>query len=432
MLAAAVLQTNVLGQATAPTTGITLPEGPLQITITGVEGKVQARTSADKPWEPATVGLQLAEGAELRTGPKSAVRFSIGPDQTFALDRLGAIQILRANFESGKVFTDLGMKYGRTRYDIESAEREHDTKVRSPSSVLAVRGTKVSIYDQPPFAPRAVSLVGRAEFRDLKKQVTFGGVGKTQVQQDSDTPAAFARDQTVTDPRGAFSARTESDHILQASLAVYGGTDFSSLGVFAILDSARAGQFTTGGGVLPIGRQLSFQAFWFGDPFADVDLSVISPLGELVSITSPTSPSTGRFTGEPVNNDGTNGIADDTGFGQENILWEVSYPPGTYQVRAELRTGGQAQQTSVTVVATDDPGNIVTGGVQAVPIAGVTLSRAAPAATGTVTAPIPPPPPEGTPQRVQSTKASKSTKASAGTTRNPAPAKATAAPRKRR
>jgi hypothetical protein len=302
------------------------------------------------------------------------------------------------------------MKYGRTRYDIESAEREHDTKVRSPSSVLAVRGTKVSIYDQPPFAPRAVSLVGRAEFRDLKKQITFGGVGKTQVGADSETPAAFAKDQTVTDPRGAFSARTESDYILQASLAVYGGSDFSNLGIFAILDSARAGEFTSGIGALPIGRQLSFQAFWFGAPFADVDLSVVSPLGELVSITSPTSPSTGRFVGDPNTNNGSNGVADANGFGQETITWEISYPPGTYQVQADLRNAVQldGQATSVTVVATDDPLNPA-GGVQALPINGVSLSLSGATATAGVAAPIAaPPPPRG--QSVQSVKSSKAAK----------------------
>lgn len=85
---------------------------------------------------------------------RSAVKFMIGDDQTVTLDRLGTIQILRANFENGKVFTDLGMKYGRTRYDIESTARDHDAKVRSPSSVLAVRGTKFISEDQPPFAPR--------------------------------------------------------------------------------------------------------------------------------------------------------------------------------------------------------------------------------------------------------------------------------------
>jgi len=405
----AILQTSAMAQSSAPATKLALPEGPLQITITGIEGKVQARGSSDKAWEPATIGMQLSEGAELRTGPKSAVKFNIGPDQTFTVDRLGAIQILRADFESGKVFTDVGMKYGRTRYDVESAEREHDTKVRSPSSVLAVRGTDVSITDQPPFPPRAVSLRGRAEFRDLKKRVTFGSVGKTQVGEKSDTPASFARDQTVTDPRGVFAARSESDYLLQASLAVYGGSDFSNLGIFALLDSARAGEFTAGAGILPIGRQLTFQAFWSGAPFADVDLAVVSPLGELVSITSPTSPSTGRFLGDPnLPTAGLNGVADANGFGTELIAWEISYPPGTYQVRATLANAVQldGQATNVTVVTTDDP---LGTGTQAVPISGVNLSLTTTAANGSTDTPIQRPPAAG--QKAQAAKSSKSNKA---------------------
>src|SRR5262245_50395837 len=365
-----LLQVSLLAQANEPTTKITLPEGPLQITITGTLGKVQARPSPDKEWEAATVGMQLSEGAELRTGPKSSVRFNIGPDQVFTIDRYTAIQILKADFESGKVFTDVGMKYGRTRYNVESAEREHDTKVRSPSSVLAVRGTEVSITDQPPFAPRAVSLTGRAQFRDLKKQVNFGGVGKTQISEKKDTPAAFAKDQTVNDSRGSFAGRTENDDAQQGTLPTYGGSDFSDIGIFAFLGSARSGSFVTGIGVRPIDRQIIFQAFWFGAPFADVDLSVVSPLGELVSITSPTSPSTGRFIGDQnLKPDGQNGIADANGSGSELIAWEISYPPGTYQVRAELKNAVQldGQSTTVTVVATDDP---LVSGLQAVPISG--------------------------------------------------------------
>jgi hypothetical protein len=414
-----VLQTSVLAQASAPTTRITLPDGPLQITITGVEGKVQARSSPEKQWEAVTVGQQLSEGAELRTGVKSAVRFSIGPDQVFTLDRLGAIQILKANFESGKVFTDLGMKYGRTRYDIESAEREHDTKVRSPSSVLAVRGTKVSIYDQPPFAPQAVSLSGRAQFRDLRKQVTFGGVGKTKVGQDSDNAAAFARDETVTDPRGSFTGSTQADYDLQSWLSLYGGNNFVNLPVLAIAESARAGDFTTAFGVRPpIGRQLSFNMFWIGDPFSDVDLSVISPLGELVSITSPSSSSSGQFLG--ADGAGANGIADDGGFGQEAIVWQVSHPQGTYQVRADFRRGESA---NVSVVAVDDP---LGQGFSATPINQVILSPTNPTATGTVTSPIPAP--DGVPQ-AQSVRSAKTTKATSGAPKTTAPKPKPPAPR---
>src|SRR2546430_8961390 len=134
---------GILRAQTAPSTGVSLPEGPIKVKVTGVQGIVQFRTGADGKWEKAAEGTELSEGAELRTGPRSAVRFMIGDDQTVTLDRLGTIQILKANFENGKVFTDLGMKYGRTRYDIESAAREHDAKVRSPSSVLAGGGTPV-------------------------------------------------------------------------------------------------------------------------------------------------------------------------------------------------------------------------------------------------------------------------------------------------
>src|SRR4051794_20317208 len=66
---------------TAPATRMALPEGPLTVRITAVEGIVQARTAPDQKWEKAATGMELAEGAELRTGPRSAVRFAIGDDQ---------------------------------------------------------------------------------------------------------------------------------------------------------------------------------------------------------------------------------------------------------------------------------------------------------------------------------------------------------------
>jgi len=137
--AVGLLQASLLAQSTEPATKISLPEGPLQITITGILGKVQARSSPDKEWETATIGMQLSEGAELRTGPKSSVSFHIGPDQTFTIDRFTAIQILKANFESGKVFTDVGMKYGRTRYD-GARWIEHDA--RKAAITLRVRGCR--------------------------------------------------------------------------------------------------------------------------------------------------------------------------------------------------------------------------------------------------------------------------------------------------
>src|SRR4051794_6939339 len=67
--------------AAQPTTSSATSQ-PMEITITGVEGMVQVRDSSDQPWKKATVGMTLTEGAEFRTGIKSAVRVYLPPDQT--------------------------------------------------------------------------------------------------------------------------------------------------------------------------------------------------------------------------------------------------------------------------------------------------------------------------------------------------------------
>jgi hypothetical protein len=193
------------------------------ITITGVEGMVQVRESSDKPWQKAVVGMNVTEGAEFRTGPKSAVRVLIPPDQTITLDRLGVIKLMQAIQQGSTVKTRVGMPYGRTRYDIEEAGIEHQSELVSPSSTLAIRGTKVSIYDQPPFAPSAVSLTGRAEYRTAKRLVAFGGKGqgKTNVSSDTENAAQLSLLQTFVDPSSSFG-RPEADQKLITQLQAKG------------------------------------------------------------------------------------------------------------------------------------------------------------------------------------------------------------------
>src|SRR5204863_841220 len=129
--------------------------------------------------------------------------------QTVQLDRLGTVKVLESISDGGKLRTNLGMKYGRTRYDIEAAGREHDSTITSPSSTLAIRGTKVSVTDQRPFAAEAVSLTGRAQFRDFKKTRFFGkkNGGTARINTQSNSAAAVAMGHTVVDPTIAL-ART--------------------------------------------------------------------------------------------------------------------------------------------------------------------------------------------------------------------------------
>jgi hypothetical protein len=137
------------------------------------------------------------------------------PNQILTLDRLGTIKLMQAVREGSVVKTRVGMQYGRTRYDVESAGVEHHSELVSPSSTLAIRGTKVSIFDQPPFAPRAVSLTGRATYQTAKRRVSLGGPrqGKVEVSAEAGTAAETALRATFVDPVSTFG-RPEADRKL--------------------------------------------------------------------------------------------------------------------------------------------------------------------------------------------------------------------------
>jgi hypothetical protein len=246
----------------------------LSATITAIEGIVQVRQNEDAAWQKATVGMKLGEGAEFRTGPRSAVRFEIPPDQTITLDRLGTVKLIEAIAKNDAVKTDLGMKYGRVRYDVEAAGLAHDSTIHSPGSALAVRGTRVSLYDQPPFAPQATSLTGRAAFRNTKRQmVGFGGKAKAKIAGDGVSPAQTALVDSIL--RMPEFERTEQQirelrFLFTHSGAVLGNVATSNV---AVRDAELPGL---------IGGKLDFVLRW-SDPLhegADLNLFVRTPLAE--------------------------------------------------------------------------------------------------------------------------------------------------------
>src|SRR4051812_6944496 len=55
---------------------------PSSVRVLQVRGMVQVRNFPADPWQSAQVGMELAIGAELRTGVRSAVTFHVPPDQT--------------------------------------------------------------------------------------------------------------------------------------------------------------------------------------------------------------------------------------------------------------------------------------------------------------------------------------------------------------
>lgn len=315
----------------------------LEAVITGVEGMVQVRDHEDAPWRKAEVGMVVKEDGEFRTGPKSAVRFEIPPSQVVTLDRLGTVKLLTVAKEGGKIKTNLGMKYGRTRYDIEAAGQEHESTISSPSSTLAVRGTEVSLYDQRPFRAEAVSLTGRADFREGKKQLAFGGkgAGKVKVAEGDTVVSAVAFAEAVLDPTLQF-ARTGSETNIVSNLLSRGAT----------FGFDRTNQIATVyGGTHPITDQeliptlpgqLNFVLRW--DANVDLNLVVSNNVGNQGGEV--------LFAANGLNRTRTGGRMDFNHLGGPNggieiAYWGGKFVPGSYAIGVLLPAN--AAPTSATV-----------------------------------------------------------------------------------
>ena len=314
----------------------------VKIQITKVKGLVQVRTGPDAKWQRAKKGQVFpATGTEIRTGPRSAVTFVIPPDQTVVLDRLGTIKVIQALAKEKKRRTDLGLKYGRTQYQVEEAGLEHETRIHAPSATLAVRGTEVEFYDQPPFVPEAVSFTGRVQFRAYRRQMlSFGGKRRAGVRGDRASAAAHEAVLGKVDPSDS-RARTEEEEELVLTLPGLGGIDSGSFDFGTDVGVAQA-----------IKGSLEFDLNWVGT--ADLDLFVISPLGEVVSFSPQPGkivradglaqvPSGGMFQGDD------NG-ADGDGF--EKIIWPDTFPSGTFTAGAQFFSGSTPGSFQLDVIRT--------------------------------------------------------------------------------
>jgi hypothetical protein len=122
--AAVLLVVGVTPLTTQPSTQPTT-QSVAWIEVTRVEGIVQVRDREGQAWRKAQVGDRLTLDAEFRTGPRSVVTFTAGEHGSVELDRLGVVSVKRAIRDKDQVSTDLGMRYGRTRYDIEGSVSPH-------------------------------------------------------------------------------------------------------------------------------------------------------------------------------------------------------------------------------------------------------------------------------------------------------------------
>jgi hypothetical protein len=209
----AALQDAIAAPVPLPTTAQGAEH--MVVTVTGVKGAVQYSNDNGDTWKLCTVGLVLGEGTEFRTGLGSSVTFTLPPNQTITLERLGTIKLLQAIKDNGKYTTDVGMKYGQTKYEVQAAGIEHESTVRTPNSTLAVRGTNLIVTDERPFPPQAQHFEGIADWNSGGRRQTLAHGNSTAVggQLVADTSLL----NSVVDPNIAF-ARTQNEVPLVANL----------------------------------------------------------------------------------------------------------------------------------------------------------------------------------------------------------------------
>lgn len=361
-----------------------LPDGPLRVIVSAISGNVQVRQDSSQPWAPAAVGQEYQEGVEFRTGVRSVVKFKIPPDSDLTIDRLGVVKILRAAIQDGTIKTDVGMKYGRARYDIETAGRVHDAKIRSSTSVLAIRGTDVILDDTPGFPVQAVSVTGRARFSDTNtgRSASLGSPNATTPSKlDSTTGSVTgtAVNQALP-PAPINNLRTNPENRLVANIPQLGSVP-PPVGIGGAGQSAAPGGATqppSSGTVPPpptnpnlIPGRLEFALTWSGN--ADLQIGVISALGEPIT-TNPSNvqgiPS--RGTGPAVASAPSGGVASADnkgagGGGTESVTWANGFPAGRYDFGVKYAAGQASAQYKIDVI-----------------VNGVTLD---PSTTGTLTGP---------------------------------------------
>lgn len=326
-----------------------------KITVMEVKGFVQTRPAEDQAWKRATVGMELSVGADIRTGLRSAIAMTIGAEQTLVIDRMSTVKLLDAIQADGKIKTDLGMKYGRLKYEVKAAGEEVESRVIAPSATLAVRGSSVEMHDD------ALSSYARGSGRlaylpiDRRSEITFGGNGEAEVNGEDDEGDAplVSRRKSVINSVGMFAATNPQEfmNLLQKS----GITDTNQRDVLEI--QRLLGEIESGGiGVPQVNGPLTFNAFWItNDPFfidaPDINLSIVDPLGNTLSAANPlvgNAPAQGLHFGDTAG-----------AVNQEQAQWPGIFNLGTHNIVLDHVAGNDS--VTITLTAFQGAGIGVSG-----------------------------------------------------------------------
>ena len=275
--------------ATVPATGPAA--GPPAIRIRRVEGNsVEVRLTEGGLWQPAREGMTLRLGSGLRTGPDGVAMIEIAPVPVNFQAKEGQIVVDRMSLLRIRDLNDFELK-GRARYKLdpispvrlEDEGREHGGAFRGPNSTLAVRGTDVVIFDQPPFKAMGACVTGTAFYRNRDNRfVPFGKPASNgeerRMMRDDQNAAEYEKDQTVVDPSIRRARDADESRLLDQLVA---------RGAVTTFDRGRGITVVRGGRPLPdrvlrrsLPGDLNFVVRWGQD--ANLDITVGNEFGELL------------------------------------------------------------------------------------------------------------------------------------------------------
>ena len=301
------------------------------VVVTSVEGKARARADADAEWQIIKVGLQLPQGAEIQTGPTGRVVCSVPPGREFVVDRMSKVTVLEAAQAGNSLKTDLLMEYGRTDLRVQKAGLEQDARIRTPGATASVRGTELSVYNQPPFAPELRTYTGVVDYRFAKRQLTVAKGGRSSGGRGAAETALLA---SVVDPAAA-NARTNADAALIANEVSRGAVLTYDPDIQLNEIRGGAGPQTDTALVNSLPGRLNFVIRW--DQNVDVDLFVtVQPGDQLENISTGTfNPQTFLYPGFGLQTSPTGGQIPynhrgGPNGGQEICFWPDKFPTAIY------------------------------------------------------------------------------------------------------
>ncbi|MCA9245333.1 MAG: hypothetical protein KDA32_15360 [Phycisphaerales bacterium] len=137
---------NPAAPNTATLPGQPIPAGakPLVARAIEVKGDVKTRPSPEAAWAPVKEGDELAGGAQLLTGLRSAIKLQFGEQEPYMcvlIDSVSLTEISESLLTDDAKRVRVGVGYGRIRAGVAEGGLKSDFTVDTPVATLSKRGT---------------------------------------------------------------------------------------------------------------------------------------------------------------------------------------------------------------------------------------------------------------------------------------------------